>query len=701
MTNDPRALLGADVGGTFTDIVLAVSDGTLHRRKVPSTPPDFGRAITDALPELLDAAGVRPDQLDGVLHATTAATNAILELRGAPTALVTTEGFRDVLEIGRGRRPSLFDLSWRKPVPLVPRARRYEVRERIAPDGTVEIPLRLEDVDAIADELRGSEIAAVAVCLINSYADATHEQAVAARLDELLPGIVVSASCDVLPAIREYERTSTTCVNAYLRPLMEQYLTTLADDLQTLGTAAPLRIMQSNGGLTSAAAARSRPVYVIESGPGAGVMAAIDLGRRHGTPNVIAFDMGGTTAKATLIEAGRAHEAAEYEVGGQMTASRLLRGGGYAVGAPAIDIAEVGAGGGSIVSIDAGGAPRVGPQSAGSVPGPTCYGRGGDRATVTDANVVLGYLNPHEIGGGSQTIDAERAAWAIDTQVAEPLGLDRLQAAWGVHVLANSNMGRAVRAVSMQRARDPRDFTLMAFGGSGPIHAAGLARLFQIPELIVPPSPGLLSAIGLIGADETHDEIASYTRGSVLDVAVVRGEIERLTAAGADALGALRPGEVEQVERSLDVRYAGQSFELTVAVEDGPVDEATLQTARTAFDREHERTYGHALPDEPIEIVTIRVRRRRVDVRRTDALHAALSRVVDGGHVGAQSRPAYFGPELGLVDTPVITRPQIPANGLAGPILVEEMDTTAVVPPGAHLRYEPDGSLRIEVSADA
>ncbi len=701
MSNDVRALLGADVGGTFTDIVLAVSDGTLHRRKVPSTPPDFGRAITAALPELLDAAGLRPEQLDGVLHATTAATNAVLELRGATTALVTTEGFRDVLEIGRGRRPSLFDLSWQKPVPLVPRERRFEVRERIAPDGTVEVPLRIEDVDRIAAAIRESDVEAVAVCLINSYADPTHERTVAERLEQQLPGVVVSASYDVLPAIREYERTSTTCVNAYLRPLMQRYLTTLGDDLRTLGATAPLRIMQSNGGLTAAEAARSRPVYVIESGPGAGVMAAIDLGRRHGTPNVIAFDMGGTTAKATLIEEGRAHEAAEYEVGGQMTASRLLRGGGYAIGAPAIDIAEVGAGGGSIVSIDAGGAPQVGPHSAGSVPGPVCYGRGGDRATVTDANVVLGYLNPHEIGGGSQAIDAERAAWAIDTQVAEPLGLDRLQAAWGVHLLANSNMGRAVRAVSMQRARDPRDFTLMAFGGSGPIHAAGLARMFQIAELIVPPSPGLLSAIGLIGADETHDEIASYTRGSELDIELVRHEIERLTAAGADALAARRHGEVERIERSLDVRYAGQSFELTVALDDGPVDAAAVQAAREAFDREHQRTYGHALPEEPIEIVNIRVRRRRVDASRTDALHAALSRVVAGGHAGAASRPAYFGPDLGTVETPVITRPQIPADGLAGPVLVEEMDTTAVVPPGAHVRYEGDGSLRIEVSADA
>jgi N-methylhydantoinase A len=623
----------------------------------------------------------------------------VLELRGARTALVTTEGFRDVVEIARGRRPSLFDLRWSKPEPLVPRSRRFEVAERIGADGAVVRALDEAEVAPLARRIAAAGAESVAVCLINSYANPVHERRLATLLAEALPELAVSASCDVLPTIREYERTSTVCVNAYLRPLMDRYMGLLLTELRAQGVDAPVRIMQSNGGLTSVDAARERPVYVIESGPGAGVMAALELGRRHGQDDVIAFDMGGTTAKATLIEDGRAHEAAEYEVGGPMTASRLLRGGGYAVGAPAIDIAEVGAGGGSIFWIDAGGAPQVGPQSAGALPGPACYGRGGELATVTDANVVLGYLNPSAIGGGSQAIDPERAAWAIDTHVAARLGVSRLEAAWGVHVLANASMGRAVRSVSMQRGRDPRDFTLMAFGGSGPIHAAGLARLFRMPLVMVPPSPGLFSALGLIGADITHDEVISYRLGARLVPTAIDEHYVEMAAAATAALEPPRDGEAVVIERSADVRYRGQSFELTIAVVDGPFDDPALAALRAAFDAEYERTYGHALPGEPIELVTLRLRERRVDRQRVDALHRSLTRLAGRHDLGATTRALYFG-GAAPVEAPVITRTQLPADGLAGPLLIEEMDSTIVIPPGCTARLTDTGSVLVDCSAD-
>jgi N-methylhydantoinase A len=690
-------VLGADVGGTFTDIVLADADGTLHRRKVPSTPPAFGRAVTDALPELLKEAGLAPQDVGLVLHATTAATNAILQLRGARTALITTTGFRDVLEIGRGRRPSLFDLEWRRPEPLVPRSRRFEVTERISAQGEVIVPIDDAELDDVVERLRASEAEAIAICLINSYTNPEHERVIARRLAVSLPDVPVSASCDVLPMIREYERTSTVCVNAYLRPLMQGYLDQFADSLRSLNVGAPLRLMQSSGGLTPADNAGQRPVFVIESGPGAGVIAASEIGRRHGTEDLIAFDMGGTTAKATLVESGQAHQAAEYEVGGPMTSSRLLRGGGYAIGAPTIDIAEVGAGGGSIFWIDQGGAPQVGPQSAGAVPGPACYGRGGEHATVTDANVVLGYLNPREIGGGSQAVDAERAAWVIDTLVAAPLGLDRMTAAWGIHTLANASMGRAVRSVSMQRGRDPRDFTLMAFGGSGPIHAVGLAQLFQIGRAIVPPSPGLLSAVGLVCADMTHDAVLSYTLGRRVDPEWIAGQFSTMTATAGEALGPHRPEETVVVERSIDLRYRGQAFELTIPVSASAPAVDALDATFRAFDAEYLRTYGHNLPEEPIEVVALRLRERRVDSARSDTLHAALGAIEDLATPSPGSRNAYFGPDLGQHETPIVRRSALKPDGAQGPLLIEEMDSTTVIPPGCHVSRADDGSLLIGV----
>jgi N-methylhydantoinase A len=690
------AALGADVGGTFTDMVLVARGGALHRVKVPSTPPDFGRAIVAALPALLERAALPANALTEVVHGTTAATNAIVEGRGARTALVTTKGFRDVLELGRLRRPSLFDPRWTKPPPLVPRRLRLEVDERIDARGAVlRTPDRAE-LARVAAELRRAEVEAVAVCLLNAHANPAHERDVGRVLAQECPGMSVSLSCDVLPEIREYERTSTTTINAYVRPLMERYLERLGAELRALGVAGDLEIMQSNGGLVDAATAAAKPVFAVESGPAAGVTAAAFVAGRLGMRNLVAFDMGGTTAKATLVEDGRAFEAAEYQLGGEMHTSGLVRRSGYTVRAASIDISEVGAGGGSVFWIDRAGAARVGPESAGAVPGPVCYGLGGERCTVTDVNLALGYLNPVELAGGAQPVDRDRALAAVAEQAARPLGLGVCEAAFGVHNLANANMGKAIRAVSMERGRDPRDFVLMAFGGAGPMHAVALARAFRISRVVVPGSPGLFSALGLLAADVRRDYVASYTERSRLDAELVGALIsglERQAAADLDGSAGML------LERSLDLRYRGQSFELRIPLASGPVTRETLAAARRRFDREHARTYGHDVPEQDVEIVNLRLRASRTEAERVAALAAGLARAdTDGARPRAASREAYFGRAHGVVATPVVTRRDLSEQPEPGPLLIEEMDATTVVPPGCAASRDADGNVLVDVT---
>lgn len=685
------------MGGTFTDVLVAGGDGPLRRAKILSTPPDFEQAVLRGLEDILHSTGEAAGDVTDVVHATTAATNAILELAGARTALLTTKGFRDVLEIGRVRRPSLFDVAWRKPPPLAPRRLRLELDERVAADGTVLKPLDAEEVVAAARRLRELEVESVAICLINSFANPAHERLAEEILLRECPGLVVSPSYVVLPEIREYERTSTTTVNAYVRPLVGRYVGALRDRLRELGVTATLRIMQSSGGLLSADAAVERPVFMVESGPAAGVTAAVFTAARLGESNVLSFDMGGTTAKATLIEDGAPFEAVDYEVGGEMTTNRLLRGGGYSVRTPSVDIAEVGAGGGSIFWIDRGGAPRVGPRSAGAVPGPACYGLGGDRCTVTDANVVLGYVNPEEIAGGSQRIDSELAAEVVRTHAARPLDSPLLQAALGVHALANASMGRALRSVSLERGRDPREFTLMAFGGAGPIHAAALARSFRITRVIVPRSPGLFSAVGLLAADVRHDFVASYTRGSTVDLEALEAQLETLAADARDALAADGTGVAgAEVERSLDLRYEGQSFELAIPLPAGAVTGEAFRDTRRRFDDEHERTYGHRVPDQAVEIVNVRLRATSAEPRRLEALLRSLAEMESEERRFRSDRDAYFGAGHGTVRTPVLTRSEVGAEPGPGPLLVEEMDSTTVVPPDCTVRRDDHGNLVLE-----
>ena len=499
--------VGVDIGGTFTDVVLLGADGSIRTTKVLSTPADYAEGVIAGVRRLQRDAEVSPADISGVVHATTVASNAVLERRGATVALVTTEGFRDVLEMRRLRIPVLYDLQYEKPEPLVPRALRFEVRERLGPRGEVWAALDESTVRDVAARLSEQRVEAVAIALLHSYADDAHERRVEEILRESLPDdVFVTRSADILPEVREYERTSTAVVNAYLGPAVGRYIDSLTNRLRDAGIDAPLEIMQSSGGTLPPAIAARKPAHLVESGPAAGVIACSQLGRLTGRPNLISLDMGGTTAKAALLEDGLPARTSEYEVGaGINLSSRLVKGGGHAIKLPFIDVSEIGAGGGSIVEVDPQGVVRVGPESAGSDPGPACYGTGGTRATLTDALVVLGHLNPGQLVGGDVLLDALAARNAISEQVAIPLGTSPIEAAHGVLTIAVATMMRAVKAVTTYRGRDPRDFAICAFGGNGPLVAVELARALQVETVVVPPSPGVFSALGLLFGDSERE----------------------------------------------------------------------------------------------------------------------------------------------------------------------------------------------------
>jgi N-methylhydantoinase A len=497
--------VGVDIGGTFTDIVFLDTHGRLHIKKVASSADDYARAIVDGLREVFEETGLRGADVAELLHGTTVASNALLELRGARTGLITTRGFRDVLEIRHLRMPRLYDLTWQKPPTLVERRLRLEVDERIDAHGQIQRPLADADVERALDRLLAQEIEGLAVCLLNAYANPVHEERIKAIVQRRAPNLPLCISSEVLPEIKEYERTSTTVINTYVLPIVGRYLATLRTGLDAIGVRAPLLIMQSNGGLMTADAAAVRPMHIIESGPAAGVVGAQALAHRIGLGKLVTFDMGGTTAKASLVEDGAISRATEYQVGGGiMHGSRLLTGAGYLLRVPAIDLAEVGAGGGSIVWIDAGGALQVGPRSAGASPGPLCYDLGGTEPTVTDANVILGYLNPAALAGGAVKLNARLAHELFQNRIAARMGMSLEEAAHGAHLIAASNMMRAIKAVSSERGRDPREYVLFAFGGNGPLFAAGMARALEMSRVVVPPAPGLFSAFGLLYSEVEH-----------------------------------------------------------------------------------------------------------------------------------------------------------------------------------------------------
>ncbi|HEX7103211.1 MAG TPA: hydantoinase/oxoprolinase family protein [Nitrolancea sp.] len=685
--------VGVDIGGTFTDLVLIGADGAIWPLKVPSTAGDYSVAVLDGLSRLVEQAGVQPEEIDEIVHGTTVATNAILEKRGARTALITTVGFRDVLEIRRIRMPQLYNIQWEKPAPLVPRYLRFEVPERIDFRGDVLVPLDESTLNAIVVEIEREAVESVAICLLHSYVNPAHEERIAEILRKRLPGISLSVSSEITRELKEFERTSTTVIDAYVKPVVERYLAALRDRLRSAGIGARLLVMQSNGAVMSVEAARAQPCFIIESGPAAGVIAGQALARRCDAPNLITFDMGGTTAKAALIERGAAGLTDEYEVGaGITTGTRLMKGDGYLLRIPAIDLAEVGAGGGSIAWVDSGGHLQVGPRSAGADPGPACYGRGGTEPTITDANVVLGYIAPEPVGGSTMRIDPERA-WNVIAALGEQLQLSALDTAFAVHVIANARMSRPIRAVTVERGLDVRDFTLLAFGGSGPLHAAQLARDLGIRRLLIPPYAGVFSALGLSQAHAGHHLVHTFQRRlDELRPGELRAFIADLEQTMRSRLAELNyPLGALSVLVAADMRYVGQAFNLTVEI--APHD--SLATIAERFGEQHERSYGHRADADPLEFVSLRLR-AIVDAGHTSwPLSAAASKTDSSG----RSRPMLFDRAAGLIDTPLVSRTDLRETRV-GPLAIEEPDTTIIVPPGCCARLDAWGNVEIEVGVE-
>ena len=689
--------IGVDIGGTFTDIVVQSADGRMITRKVSSSVDDYARAIGEGLSELFGETRFSPEEVREVRHGTTVASNAILEHKGARAGLITTQGFRDVLEIRNLRMPRLYDMGWTKPAPLVERHLRLTVDERLDFEGRVLRPLDPAEAERVVQALLDQGVETIAVCLLHAYANPAHERLIGGIIERLAPDIPVSLSSAVLPEIKEYERTSSTVINAYVMPVVRRYLRHLEDDLAARGMRAPLLLMQSNGGLMSANAAAGKPMHIIESGPAAGVVGAAVLAARSDLADVITLDMGGTTAKAAMIENGTFARALEYQVGGGiMAGSRLLTGAGYLLKVPAIDLAEVGAGGGSLVRLDAAGALVVGPESAGASPGPVCYDTGGTEPTVTDANLILGYLNPEHLVGGELRLNADRARAVFEDVIAGPMGLTLEQAAHGAHRIAAATMIRAIRAVSIERGRDPRGYTLCAFGGNGPVFAVQMARELGMRRVLVPPSPGVFSALGLLAAGVEHHHGQTFRRllrtldPAVLDTAfqgveaVVRAELERD--------GFAEP--TIAIERAASLHYQGQSFDLTVPVADGGLDETALHALEEAFGREHEATYGHrAGPDEPVELTEIRVVGRGLAREQPAPVWSPEAGAVEV----LPSRAAYFGAAEGWLTTPVLRRAGLGEAPTEGPCIIEEYDATTLVPPGATARLDPAGNIVLEL----
>ncbi len=692
-----RFRVGVDTGGTFTDLIVIDDNGRIHRRKFLSTPDDFSRGIIAALGSVLNDEGLSGAGISGFVHGTTVATNAILQSSGPEVGLLTTAGFVDVLEIGRGRwGGDIHDLLWVKPPPLVARDRRLPLAERISASGEILLPLNPDEVRERLRALDTAGIATVAVCLINSYVNPVHEQQVRAIAEAEFPHLSVCISAEVLPEIREFERTSTTAINAYLMPVVGAYLDNLEHALDACGCREQVLVMQSNGGLASAGRSRVRPVDIVESGPAAGVLACCYLAEQIGEPNLIAFDMGGTTAKGSLIENGRPFVSLEYTVGGSMSQSH---GGGHAIRVPSIDIAEVGAGGGSIAWLDSGGSLRVGPRSGGAAPGPACYGLGGTEPTVTDAYAVLGYLNPSAIAGGVRPIDPELGRVAIQQQVAVPAGLSVEDAAHGIFAVATSNMIRAVRAVTVERGRDARDYLLVAFGGAGPMHAAALAGAMGVRRVLVPNCPGLFSALGVLMADvqRVRSRTLLRTVSSIDDAeaAAINAAVAALEdAVAADLAQEGFAGERITLERSAAVQYVGQSDELIVPIAAGPIDAATIRDVADAFSREHERAYGYQEAAARVQIVSLRVTGRG-SVAKPD--YAEIGRQTSGGddRLPGTQRHVYFGPQLGWHAAHIVARGGIGAGALAGPAILEDLDATILVPPGCTAVRDRFGNIII------
>lgn len=677
------ARLSVDIGGTFTDLVLLRSDGVMFVAKVSSTPNAPEEAVITGMTEVLTAAAITAWSLTEVLHGTTVGSNTLLQKQGAHCGLITTKGFRDVLEIGRLRTPGMFDLTWDKPEPLIARRYRCEVDERVLADGKVLRPLDVGDVLRAGAFLAGEGIESVAICFLNSYKNPAHERAATDAFAAAFPRIAVTASVDVLPETGEYERTSTVAVNAYVLPAIRGYLQRLEHKLRLCGVTAPLLIGNSNGGLSAAQVAQAKPVFFISSGRASGAVGAERLGAAIGEANLVAFDMGGTTASAALIHRGALSRTHEYEFrAGMSVPSRFIKAGGYMMRVPTVDVAEVGNGAGSIAALDAAGLLTVGPRSAGAFPGPVCYGLGGTHPTVTDANVVLGFLPTH-LAGGTLTLNIAAARDALARTLAEPLGLSVEAAAHGVREVANANMVRAIRAVTIERGLDPRDLTLLAFGGSGPVHACDLARILGISRVLFPPSPGVFTAMGMLAGVVEHHELRPLS-GPLEHLLPVDGLVDQMRHAATAALVAQGYDlETMVFSTNIDLRLVGQDAALSI-----PMTHLDPAKLRPAFIATYRETYGYA-PTDTVEASALRL---HAHARRSAPLDfRALRPATMGPQPASPPRPVFFGRGISTL-TPVVRREEVTAEW-AGPLIIEGADTTIILPPGAKISPNATGIL--------
>jgi N-methylhydantoinase A len=658
--------------------------GTLQIWKVPSTPADPSLGITNGVVEGLETVGARAADIQFLGHGTTVATNALIELRGVKTGLVVSDGFRDLLEIGRQKRPSLYDMLAEKPQDLVTRDLRLEVKERLRFDGSVELALDETALRQAVTAMRDADVKSVAICFLYGFLNNAHEQRALAIVRELMPDAFVCASHQVAPEFREYERLSTTVVNAYLGPIMQRYIQRLQHRLDEIGLPVAPQLTQSNGGVIGFETAAELPVRTVLSGPSTGVVAAQAIGKLAGFENLITFDVGGTSSDVALLQGGHCALTGEATVHG------------YPIKAPMLDIHTVGAGGGSIAYVDNGGLLKVGPRSAGADPGPVCYGRGNTEPTVTDANIVLQTLNPIEILGGRMKVRRDLALEAMQ-RLADQLGLGVMETAQGILQVVVANMAKAIRVISVQRGHDPRDYALMAFGGAGPLHAALLARELDMSRIIVPLTPGALCALGLLMTDLRAD--FASTRVLPLSPTSLDAIASGFTGLGTQAqswfdrenIGT----EAQQIRRTADMRYAGQNYELAVPVPEGAIDAAALDQMLVGFEQAHKQRFGFVADGEAVQLVTLRVEAAgRVPKAKLHALPDAGPNA-DAARIG--ERPVYMAALGDFVACPIYTRDKLlPGNVLAGPAIVEQMDATTVIPPDMQGRVDAYLNLILE-----
>ena len=673
--------VGFDVGGTFTDFTLSdAAADTLTHVKVPSTPDDPSRAIRDGLARLLATHGAEGRDVEFLGHGTTVATNMVIERRGAATGLLTTKGFRDVLEIGRQTRPHLYDYGQRKPEPLVPRRRRLELDERVAADGEVLRPLDEAAAREAILELRDQGIEALAIALLHSYRRGEHEARLAELAAELAPELYVSISAEVTPEFREFERTSTTVLNAFVGPRMSRYLACFAEATATLGIPGEPYTIHSNGGLMSIPTARRHPVRTVLSGPAAGVVGAARIAGEADFGNLVTFDVGGTSTDVSLVHEGRPLATSEREIAG------------YPARNPMIDVHVIGAGGGSIARIDEAGGLKVGPESAGAAPGPVAYGQGGEAVTLTDANMVLGRLGAAGLVGGDMPLNAEAARAALEAHIAGPLALAAERAAAGIVRIALANMTRAVRAVSTERGHDLAGFTLVAYGGAGPLHAAEIARELRLARVLVPREPGTLCARGILVSDIALDFVRTEIRQATSDDwPEIVARLLAMRAEGEAWLdGEAVPPACQAHEMALDARYLGQNHEVRVpwSPEAGDLDDFL-----TLFHATHRRVHGHALDGRVVEIVNCRLRA----IGRIEAAGGGEAPPQGEMPAPASAREVYFDDEHGWLATPVHERGGLPVGTvLDGPTIVEEMSATTLVLPGQRASVDAHGNILIE-----